>query len=511
MSNRKKLIIMVITFSLILIISSSYALLRSTKVSENNYSITIGDLKVIFKDGQTEKLNLTNIYPMTDEEGMAQEDVLSFTIENTGTVGSYYDISIEETSTSPEFKSVIKYISNKDNDGYTEPKILSEDKYIEFEGFLESGATRTYKVKAWLAEEADNTYMGKTFKAKISLNAYQESNYAKDVIKAKLVKYEESSKEDFTGGLVAVNKDGELYNETDETEEIREYRYSGPNVNNYVTFNDENWRIIGVFKDEDGNENIKLVRGDFIDNSIIPVNYTKNLKNYNLKGNDKSDGVNYYNYDTVNTTLPSNDWTTAGLQYYLNTEKDDSETENYGYLHYINEDSKKMIKKSTYYLGNISTIDNPERNEPDVMVKANEAYVQERGNVLCDSSVTGGSHNKNCNVWSTNKASWNGEIALLYPSDYGYSVNSNFWTNTTLYNYKQEANKTSWLEIYKAMWLLSPISANNYSGTICEVLNVNDVIVSNKLYYVLPTLYLKSNVKIISGDGTINNQYKLSI
>ena len=131
MNNRKKLIVMVIALSLILILSSSYAILRSTKVGQNDYVINVGDLKVVFNDGQTEKLSLTNIEPLSDEEGESQEDVLSFTIENTGTVGSYFDISIEELSTSPEFKSVIKYISNKDDGEYTEPKVLSDNKYIE--------------------------------------------------------------------------------------------------------------------------------------------------------------------------------------------------------------------------------------------------------------------------------------------------------------------------------------------------------------------------------------------
>lgn len=48
-------------------------------------------------------------------------------------------------------------------------------------------------------------------------------------------------------------------------------------------------------------------------------------------------------------------------------------------------------------------------------------------------------------------------------------------------------------------------------GTVHDMLGVNDVIVSNKLYYVLPTLYLKSDVKITSGTGEENNLYILSL
>lgn len=52
------------------------------------------------------------------------------------------------------------------------------------------------------------------------------------------------------GGVIAVNTDGELYDANTPTETIREYRYSGVNVNNYVTYNNETWRIIGIFSEE---------------------------------------------------------------------------------------------------------------------------------------------------------------------------------------------------------------------------------------------------------------------
>ena len=52
MNNQKKLIVMVITLSLILILSSSYALLRSSKLGKNSYVINVGDLKVNFQEVQ---------------------------------------------------------------------------------------------------------------------------------------------------------------------------------------------------------------------------------------------------------------------------------------------------------------------------------------------------------------------------------------------------------------------------------------------------------------------------
>ena len=97
------------------------------------------------------------------------------------------------------------------------------------------------------------------------------SKYATDTIKSKVVAYADASKSDFGGGLVAVNTNGTLYNETAGNQTIREYRYSGLNVDNYIYYNckDNNvqnstncevWRIIGIFKDADGNEHLKIVK-----------------------------------------------------------------------------------------------------------------------------------------------------------------------------------------------------------------------------------------------------------
>ena len=65
------------------------------------------------------------------------------------------------------------------------------------------------------------------------------------------------------GGVIAINTDGELYDANDPTQTIREYRYSGASVNNYVTYNNETWRIIGIFSEEleDGTteEYVKIV------------------------------------------------------------------------------------------------------------------------------------------------------------------------------------------------------------------------------------------------------------
>ncbi len=183
MKKRNIIMILMISLSLVLLLGSSYAFLSSVQEGDTPYVISIGTLKVSFKDS-TDVLTLTDMYPMTDDEGKAQSEELEFTIENTGTVAANYNVSIEETSTEstePDFKNHIKFISSKDSDNYSEPKTLSTDKYIEKNGHLGKGETATYKVKVWLDAEAGSEYMDKEFKARIVVEGKQENSNSEGV------------------------------------------------------------------------------------------------------------------------------------------------------------------------------------------------------------------------------------------------------------------------------------------------------------------------------------------
>ena len=498
--KRKNILVLMISLSLVLLLGSSYAFLRSTVVGNNSYVINVGTLEVTFVDSETEFLNLSNMYPMTDEEGKEITQELVFQVKNTGNVDSYYDVTLEETSTNPEFKSVIRYIINKDDKGYNEPKTLGENKYIELGGYLKPNESSSYKVKVWLDYNADNTYMNKEFKAKVVVNSFQKSDYAKDVIKSKLVKYEESSKDTFTGGLVAVNTDGDLYNETDDSQVIREYRYSGQNVNNYVTFNDEVWRIIGVFTDENNAEHVKIVRNEEL-NGIFPETYTINETEYKIKG----DFGAYWNMTT--SGYYGANWATAGLQYWLNTIEDQSEEKkNRGYLSYLNENSVNMIKETKYYLGAVTN-----SSKYMILDTPQQAYINERAIDGCVNEVgpttnynqNAIENNNTCRVWVNFSALWEGKIALLYPSDIGFASNASSWSNQLLYP------NNNWIIVANQSCLLSPVTNTNVSITQAYANKTLRGYGTSYSYIVLPTLYLKSNVKITSGDGTSDNAYNL--
>ena len=152
---KKYLPIFMIMLSVILLMGTSYALLRSSQKGENTYVMNVGLLEVTFLDSETNAFSFDNMVPMTDDEGKQIEKELEFTVKNTGTLSAKYNVYIEETSTSPSFKTVIRFISNKDETGYNNPKTLSENNYIDQFAFLDVGESATYKVKFWLSEDVN--------------------------------------------------------------------------------------------------------------------------------------------------------------------------------------------------------------------------------------------------------------------------------------------------------------------------------------------------------------------
>ena len=241
--KRRNIMVLMITLSLVLLLGSSYALLRSTQVGKNSYVINVGTLQVTFEDNQTQILNLENMYPMSDKEGMSQLNELGFVVKNTGNIEVRYNVYLEETSTNPEFKNYIRFISNKDSEGYNEPKTMGYDKYIDLEARLGADeVSASYKVKIWLDKDAGNEYMNKTFTAKVVVESNQvdTSNTLYTKINNEITKHP---------------------NTTIVEDNITYLSGSNDDVNyNYVWYSGKLWRITSI--NQDGT--IKMITEDLI-------------------------------------------------------------------------------------------------------------------------------------------------------------------------------------------------------------------------------------------------------
>jgi len=486
--NIKKYVpFMLVLVAIVILSGTSYALLKSTSKGSNPYVMNVGVLEISFQDSEEDKLTLVNQIPISDEEGIDSEEEYEFTIKNTGTLPATYSVYIEETSTNPEFKSVIRYITSKNDGEYTDPKTLSEDKYIDTNATLGIDETATYKVKLWLSIDADSTYMNKTFTARIvvdttlNYDGFNTSKTAEGLVEDNIINYATASASNFSGGLVAINTDGTLYNESDTTQTIREYRYSGTSVNNYIYFDtngdgtktdDEIWRIIGVFKNSAGEWNLKLMRNTILSADELPSTYIYDGTNYNISF--VMSNVVFWNSSETNED-DDNDWTTAGLQYYLNGSD--------GYFGTLSSSAKVLIDVSyNYYLGNFN-------RETATSISS---YIDERNS----SNITYG-----------NQELWSGAVGLLYPSDYGYSASSNYW-NTVLNLYKDGAMDTSWIYLmddFTYEFMISPALQNSILNTVIYTDGAVDYSVTASNYdeslgdyigYVRPVLNLLSSTSI---------------
>ena len=250
------------------------------------------------------------------------------------------------------------------------------------------------------------------------------------------------------------------------------YRYEGKNPNNYIWFNNEYWRIIGVFDSAShgvsGKNLVKIIRADVLDGLAWNKSNTNNWKVASL--NSLLNGA-YYN---------AQDGTSSGYCYGYST----TATANCDYTKKgIQAGFRKMIASVTWHLGGYSS----------TSATSSAFYGYERGTT----------------VYSGRPTSTTGYIGLMYPSDYGYSVLASSCARTTNLGsyYNATCAGQSWLYGKGYEWTLTPGSSNDgnvfglyYRGTL-----FNSGAASG--YGSRPVLYLDASVYKIGGDGSLNNPY----
>ena len=164
-------------FLLAIVCGTSYAFLSQVITSKKNVEVTAGTFVINFKEKNT--IDLKNAVPMTDQEGMNTESYV-FSVNNTGSLDAKYDISLEENSNNTLDRKYVKY-SIKEGDGeWSSPALLSTGLNLKTSRSLGSGATDSYEIKIWLDENATNEVQGKTYGAKVVINAVQTNSTVTD-------------------------------------------------------------------------------------------------------------------------------------------------------------------------------------------------------------------------------------------------------------------------------------------------------------------------------------------
>lgn len=283
-------------------------------------------------------------------------------------------------------------------------------------------------------------------------------------------------------------------------------RYIGANPNNYVYFNCsdyanqtsetcEKWRIIGVFNNiekEDGTKEnlIKIIREESIGNYSWDTSLTSV---------DGGKGINlWYQADLMKLLNPGYELNKIGGSLYYNGKKgvchvgaDNVNTEC---------DFIKIGLISSIYKNGIEMVLWPLGKAVNTQLAA-DIYKYER-------------------EYEVDIKNWAGKVALIYVSDYLYATSGGSTNNRSECLNITGENLNSYNDcymnnyLYKDYWQWT-MTPNYRWGN--NVLSIDDsgAIATFNAYdnrnNIRPTLFLKSNILITSGDGSLNTPYQLGL
>ena len=497
--NKIILVIILILISLIALVGSSYALLTKSFKSKK-LSMEVGTLKIDFAEGNA--INMANAAPMTDSDGL-KSTPYTFTITNGGDINAYYTVSNEEELANTLDTNYLK-MRLTGSDGYdsgikTVKELGTETYKLVDETLLATGKSVTYELRMWISQDAGNDIQDKIYKSKIVVNG---ASNKQPVATETLIAKANPENLDYNTATEAQKKEMWTFTHeaTEQTTALTDYRYIGADPNNYIEFNDELWRIIGVFDTDDGTgkveKRLKIIRNEPIGD------YSWDTKD-STTGAENDYGKNEWTDARLNYLLnPGHESETAGGSLYWNRDAGNCYSDQYDIITAcdftttgLTEKSKAMIGDAKWYLGGSSA---------DEDVTAPIFYTRERGT----------------EVYSGRSTSWTGKVGLIYPSDYGYATSGGAKTNRAsclakaMYNWDDssvsDCKNNDW--IYNSsidQWIITP--SQDITEAVFSVFNTGDVSYDSAfdILGVRPVVHLNSAIKVITGSGTKESPYVL--
>ncbi len=288
----------------------------------------------------------------------------------------------------------------------------------------------------------------------------------------------------------------------DNTED-KNIRYYGANPNNYVRFNNELWRIIGIF----GN-NVKLIRNDRLgwlswDTSESTVNSGYGINQW---GESKDTSGNIYEGADLQVYLNKMYYGGIEVTCYndLNNTKTTCPKDSNGNFLELDDVAKNLIDNHTWNIGAMRYISR---------TNTLTFYQAERGTVNGKICTSGGY----CNDTVTRTTTWTGYIALPYVTDYAYASSENDCNTKIDQSSTYKCKNNNWMHYGStysdSTWYLSPVAISDNASIVWNVVGVGNFDDDNaaRQLYVFPTIYLKSNVIIESGNGSTSDPYVLKL
>jgi len=401
-------------------------------------------------------------------------------------------LDVIETSKKDSFKNAAQLIADSAEKKKVSDKLLGKDESITCKDVAkindEDYASCTISFDSEGNAKVSITGKGKFDGLKIT-NGTKENAEVKEITKPT---YGMKATEYITNLLEYDGEGLKIDNTSDQN-----IRYYGSDPNNYVSFNNELWRIIGVF----GN-NVKLVRSE----SLGSLSWDSSDSTTN-NGN----GINQWGESTYED---GSLYEGADLQVYLNKMYYGGDTTVTCYSSYnnqtitcptgtIEETSKSLIDNHIWNTG---------ATEYNMRTDTLAFYQAERGSVngkICSSG-------KMCNDTVTRTTTWTGYIGLPYGTDWAYASSESVCE--TNMQTKDDSNvyickNNNWMQRNTWAWYLSPVGNLSYAFNAWSVSDGGGAGSNSAAssYAVAPSIYLKSNVLIESGNGTSSNPYTLKL
>ena len=490
-----------VIFVLLLVLGITKAFMKPIEQGGNITDVSLNSCAKI-KLTSTSNVNLSSSYPMSRNKGL-QTTPYKFTV--TSYCDSYvgFNLYVATLSTNTIDAKYVRYIlTETGTKNVIQEGILSsatngvsdftDTEITELNTGLKGTYGSIYKIHSesiplkgnksfdiYLfldGDVADNSTMGKTFKAGVAVKSYE-----RDPDPPTLAEYVKSL---YTGTQGANNMyyhDASLTNGAEDNS----YRFAGAGdkVNNYVCFGssttpcpaDNLYRIIGVFGDK-----VKLIKADYATSTLLGADgdykqaYTATgYSSLNYKGNNLAN-IAAYNWNKSN----QNTWSLSNLN---------KTNLNKNFIANIGADWAAKIADTTWKVGgntwaNIGT-------QPAKTVYQNEIV----------SPVTTNSQD--------NKTEYSAKIGLMYVSDYMYAAPQDKWTlvgynSSNASKDYRAATSVNWMYMGLVEWTISRLA--DFSNRAFSVYGKGDVGggYADDAYGVRPVFNLSSSVNYVSGSGT---------
>ncbi len=234
----------VVVCAIIMLVGLSYAWLQLTLWGEKELTLRAGTLELNLDDSMSEGITMVDVVPISDEEGL-ESSGYTFTLENTGTIDSGYEIYLDDLD--------ISDVDVRMKDSFVKYQLIKEDEAVGYDllstvgenpnrlldkGVIGPNEKYVYTLRLWIASSATNEVMGTVFKGQLRVETMQTSPRVGSVSK---VLFKESNLGD-KGSI--------------DTSDEEQTFITGEDPNNYIWYSGKLWRAVSKDTSDDS---VKLI------------------------------------------------------------------------------------------------------------------------------------------------------------------------------------------------------------------------------------------------------------